>query len=248
MRQSISHVASILILVLLAGAGQAQERGKGWDIHGQVVDERGVPVEEFEAASFWSSNGKQWDEAGNRIRTTSMAEASKVCKEEGVLAAYPSLVATRLAEGRFHLDVSDRPRVSVFAVDKNHERGGYVSVEKNLADKPVTITLRPLVRVHGTIYCPEAERTPDWTMAIVHPVDDFSNYLHFTQCGSVQGKFSFLLPPGIYDLDVYSSSPSARIQSSGEPQKPTAPAEAPQNQSGIRSLADGIRRVVKAGI
>ena len=34
--------------------------------------------------------------------------------------------------------------------------------------------------------------------------------VHFTQCGSVKGEFSFLLPPGKFDFQVYSSSPNAQ--------------------------------------
>jgi hypothetical protein len=107
--------------------------------------------------------------------------------------------------------------------------------------KPVTITLRPLIRVHGTIDCPEAGRTPDWTMAVVHPPDDATNYLHFTQCGSVQGKFSFLLPPGKYDLDVYSSSPSARLVRPQVQEDRNAPDKVPLT---LRGLSDGISRML----
>jgi thiol-disulfide isomerase/thioredoxin len=165
-----------------------------------------------------------------------------------VLAANPAHIATPLADGKFRLSIGDRPRVSIFAIDKRHERGGFVSVEKSAADKPVTITLRPLVRVHGTIYCPEAARTPDWTMAVVHPKDDFENYLHFTHCGSVQGKFSFLLPPGEYDLDVYSNSPDARVLRPDERKDRDAPAEVPPHLRGLRSITDGISRLLKTRV
>src|SRR5438309_766803 len=111
------------------------------------------------------------------------------------------------------------------------------------ADKPVTIALRPLVRVHGTIDCPEAGRTPDWTMAVVHPPDDSTNYLHFTQCGSIQGKFSFLLPPGKYDLDVTSGSPSARLVRPREQEDRDAPAKVPLT---LRGISDGISRMLNA--
>ena len=47
--------------------------GESWEIHGQVVDEQGTPVEDFDAAKFWSSNGKQWDEAGEWIKISGLA-------------------------------------------------------------------------------------------------------------------------------------------------------------------------------
>jgi len=55
--------AIILSILILAAVAQADNPDQ-WEIRGQVVDENGAPVEDFEAASFWSSNGKQWDEAG----------------------------------------------------------------------------------------------------------------------------------------------------------------------------------------
>jgi len=229
------YAAGLLIVVSFAAIGCAADERKGsWEIQGQVVDEEGKPVEGFEAASFWSSNGKQWDEAGERLKVRGMAEMDKFWKEEGVLAAWPHATATQLTEGKFKLKVEDRPRVSVFATDKQQQRGGFVSVEKKAADKAVVIRLRPLVRVHGKIYCPEAERTPDWTMAIVHPPGDRENYLHFTQCGSVRGEFSFLLPPGTYDLAAYSESPSARMPKPHERKAKDAPDDMPDYLSGIR--------------
>lgn len=221
------YPASVLAVLILVGAARADDSGESWEIHGQVVDEQGTPVEDFDAATFWSSNGKQWDEAGERIKVSGDADADKLWQDEGVLVAYPRGLAKRLPEGRFSVSIKDRPRVSVFTVDKRHERGGFVSVEKSSADKPITLTLVPLVRVHGKIYCPEAGRTPDWTIAVVHPPGDRENYLHFTQCGSVLGEISLLLPPGKYDFDVYSSSPDAQMRLSQEQKDKVAAADLP---------------------
>jgi thiol-disulfide isomerase/thioredoxin len=71
-------------------------------------------------------------------------------------------------------------------------------------------------------------------MATVHPLGDKENYLHFTQCGSVRGRFSFLLPPGKYDLAAYSDSPSARMPKPHERKTKDALADMPPYLSGIR--------------
>ena len=205
------YSTSVLAVLILVGTARADEADESWEIHGQVVDEQGKPVEDFDAARFWSSNGKQWDEAGETFKVSSAADVAKFWKEEGVLAAHPKSMATRLPEGKFSLSVNSQPRASVYAVDKRHERGGFVSVEKSAADKPITITFAPLVRVTAKVYCSEAGRTPDWSIAVIHPPGDKSNYLHFTQCGSVRGEISLLLPSGKYDFDVYSSSPDASM-------------------------------------
>ena len=225
-------LASVLAIAMIAGVAGADDSDAPWEIHGQVVDEYGKPVEEFEAATFWSSNGKQWDDAGEFFKGD--RAGFKIWKEEGVLAAFPKKIAKHLPDGTFSVAVDDRPRVSVFVTDKAQARGGFVSVDKEAADDAVTITLATLVRVHGKVFCLEADRTPDWTMAVVHPVGDQQNYLHFTQCGSFKGEFSFLLPPGKYDLDVYSSSPDAHMPKPGQRKLKDAPADMPPYLSGIR--------------
>lgn len=218
---------SILTILIVVGFARADDSDKPWQIHGQVVDEQGTPVEDFEAATFWSSNGKLWDETGKRNTVTRLADAGQFWKNEGALAANPSEIATRLPEGRFSLTVNDRPRVPVFAVDKRHERGGLVSVEKSASDKPVTITIAPLVRVTAKVYCSEAGRTPDWSNAAVYPLGDKGNYPKLTQCGSMRGKISLLLPPGKYDFDVYSESPDARVRTPKEQKDKDATADLP---------------------
>jgi thiol-disulfide isomerase/thioredoxin len=90
------------------------------------------------------------------------------------------------------------------------------------------------VHVHGKIYCPESQRTPDWTAAIIHPTGDFGNYLHFVHCGSLKGEFSFLLPPGQYDFAVHSESPDARMPKPFERAKKDAPPDMPAWLGGIR--------------
>ena len=202
---------SVLAILVLVGAARVEGADKSWRVEGQVVDEQGIPVEDFEVASFWSSNGKQWDETGKWMEVNGFSDAGNFWKDEGVLA-HPNNIAKLLPEGRFDLSVNDRPRVSVFAVDKCRERGGFVSVERSAADKPVTITIVPLVRVTAKVYCSEAGRTPDWSIAVIHPPGDRTNYLHFTNCGSVRGEISLLLPPGKYDFDVHSESPDASMR------------------------------------
>ena len=131
------------------------------------------------------------------------------------------------------MDVSnDVPADSVFVMDREQRVGGYYSFDKEGNDSPATIVLKPLVRVTGQITCKEANKTPGWTMAIVHPPGDFGNYKHFTQCGSTNGEFSFLLPPGDYDLQVYGNNPDARMPKPHE--RDNAPKDMPPYLSGVR--------------
>jgi thiol-disulfide isomerase/thioredoxin len=200
---------SVLAILIIVGLARADDSDKPWQIHGQVVDERGAPVEDFEAATFWLSNGNWWGETGELLKE---AASGKLWTNEGVLAASPKTIAKRLREGRFSLTVEGLPRVTVFAVDKRHERGGIVLVEQSMADKPITITMAPLVRVTAKVYCSEAGRTPNWSNATVYVPDDKGNQTKLMICGSFRGQISFLLPPGKYDFNVYSQSPSASIR------------------------------------
>src|SRR5207244_7240029 len=99
-------------------------------------------------------------------------------------------------------------------------------------DAPVKIVLKPLIRVTGRITCKEANKTPGWTLAVVHPPGDFGNYKHFTQCGSTSGRFSFLLPPGDFDFDISGSDPDSRMPKPHE--RIDAPKDMPPYLSGIR--------------
>ena len=38
---------------MLAPIARADDADEPWEINGQVVDEQGKPVEDFEAATFW---------------------------------------------------------------------------------------------------------------------------------------------------------------------------------------------------
>lgn len=154
-------LTSLFLAVPQAGtAVDDAEQPDTWQIHGRVVDAAGKPVDDFVAATFWSSNGKQWNEKGEFIHLQGSKHLDQFWKEEGVLEPFPNELAKRLTDGEFVATVNDRPRVSVFVTDRQQQRGGFVSVEKTAADKPVTVTLLPLVRVTGKLYCPQAGARP----------------------------------------------------------------------------------------
>ena len=141
-----------------------------------------------------------------------MALAEKLWTNEGVLAPSPKQTAKRLPEGKFSLTVDGDRWVTIFAVDRRHERGGIVSVEQSAADEPVTITLAPLVRVTAKVYCSEAGRTPEWSSAQVFVPDDKGHQTKVMICGSFRGRVSFLLPPGKFNLRANSRLPWATLR------------------------------------
>ena len=223
--RSMRYPTSVLAFLMLVGAARADDADKPWQIHGQVVDEQGALVEDFEAATWWLSNGNWWDESGELLNE---AKTGKLWTNEGVLATNPPHLVKRQAEGRFSFTVEGWPRMPIFALDKRHERGGIVVVEQSAADKPVTITLAPLVRVTAKFYCSEAGKTPDWLASQIRVSNDKDSQMpKLMLCGSYRGEVSFLLPPGKYDLTAHSTSPNAKLLRSKEQTGKDADADPP---------------------
>jgi thiol-disulfide isomerase/thioredoxin len=206
----------LIVAMLLANCLYANDAEKPWGIHGQVVDEHGKPVEDFEASTFWLANGNWWDEKGELLEE---AKGGKLWTNEGVLASRLQDRVERRPEGKFKLNVDGDPRVSIFAVDRRHERGGVVVVDQSAAGKLITIPLAPLVRVTAKVYCSEANANPGWSIATVYVPDEKGNLTRLMHCGSFRGRGSFLLPPGRYEFDVYSESPSAVLPTPKEKDK-----------------------------
>ena len=63
--RGVHYRASVLaILCMLAPIARADAADESWEIHGQVVDEQGKPVEDFEAATFWVRAMRSYKPAG----------------------------------------------------------------------------------------------------------------------------------------------------------------------------------------
>lgn len=191
----------------------AGDTDHSWTVTGEVVDDNGLLVEAFEAAETWSSNGVYWNKEG-QVPSDDAGRAA-IWKQEGVLAVRPSNLATITSKGVFSLTVSgspsSRPNAVVFAVNKERTHGGLVVVENNASDRPIRIELKPLVRVTADIYCPDRGKTPEWCQAVVTPAG--GDYKWFVKCGTYQGKVSFLLPAGEYEIRADSEDlPPSRVR------------------------------------
>lgn len=210
----LSRIALLAAQLIVGCNALAQNAltGTTWRAEGSVVDENGAPVTDFIASSFWSANGVQWDEAGVTNPRKTDEEIAAYWSNEGVLAPWPDKVLPVLDGGRFEIDVpGNRSAISIFVTDRTIRKGGFCSFEKDGDRVPAKVTLRPLVRVEGQMTCSKAGNVPKWTNAIVHPVNDLQNRKHFIWCGSMHGTFSFLLPPGKYDLQLYGNDPHSLL-------------------------------------
>ena len=224
---------SVLTILILVGAARADETDDSWQIHGQVVDEHGVPVEDFEASTFWSSFGNLWNEEGQLIEKEAIAENAG--KNEGVLAASPKGMAKRQRDGRFVVSIDGLTKVSVFVVDSGRKRGGIALVEKNGTEQSVSITMAPLVRITADVYCSEVGKTPDWSGMRVFPVGSKGPHQSVTTCNSLRGMASFILPAGMYDFAVRTKGPGTRLQ-------------VPEGHAGVRVEIPEHKTVVDLGV
>ena len=63
--RGVHYRASVLaILCMLTPIARADAKDEPWEINGQVVDEQGKPVEDFEAATFWVRAMRSYKPAG----------------------------------------------------------------------------------------------------------------------------------------------------------------------------------------
>ena len=87
---------------------EPEKSSDSWQIHGRVVDANGKPVEDFIAATYWSSNGKQWNEHGDPIKLNGQKDLDTLWKEEGVLEAFPWSKPRQLA-GPIQIEIERAP-------------------------------------------------------------------------------------------------------------------------------------------
>ena len=202
----------IALLTIFATAAHGYEADESWEIHGRVVDGQGNPVESFDIGTFWSANGNWWDESGEPMKINGLADFGKKWKDEGTLVVSPHNSPKLSAGGMFSLKQEGGPYTAVFATEKDHTRGGVVAVSKADRDKPVTIALQPLIRVRGKIYCPECERTPDWTGVRVHLPGDFQNWKGFylLRCGDYSRHYG-KEPPALEITDACGVDKNVRL-------------------------------------
>lgn len=205
---------AFLILSVLVTSVAAEEPELTLGISGTVVDQQGATVEDFDVAHFWSSNGVCWNADGGYYQPAAESDEQKIWRDEGELgelAPLPRNLAERLPEGHFFIEVPDRDQVALMAVDRDRKRGGIVVVDIAATNQSVEIVLRPLTRVTGEVYCAEAGRKPKSSAARVWARHDQGTGPAITFCVSLESKFSFLLPPGRYDINVHSESPDAAL-------------------------------------
>ena len=167
-------VIGIAWFFLLAGSSTAQESAV--KVRGCVLDRDGRPMTGVQVSPLWivgEADGKQSPFGG----------------------------ATTDDTGRFTVKVDFYSRdVVLMAIDSGRMVGGLALVPPSDAKRECEIRVAPLVRVHGTFFSRDLEKTPVWTNVYINLMP---GRIRILQNSSRKGEFSMLLPPGEYNLNAY---------------------------------------------
>jgi ankyrin repeat protein/type II secretory pathway component GspD/PulD (secretin)/beta-lactamase regulating signal transducer with metallopeptidase domain len=95
------------------------------------------------------------------------------------------------------------------AIDEGHYLAGLRELTRKDLGKEVTLMLQPACRVHGRVSAATA-RKRKWSTKILTVYVDWQEHRP-CQYSSKQGRFEFILPPGKYNVKVYSDDPDKAI-------------------------------------
>lgn len=177
MRRVLITAMAVFVLAGLPHA-RAQQPGPV-KVTGKVVDEQGKPVSGAAIASSWirSFRGK----------------AADTLRPMEDWATGP--------DGTFAVELQLYGRdTALLAMDRERKRGGLAVVRAKQPGEPVTITLGPLSRVHGTFSCSDLGAAPKWTNVYL---SDKRSGSRVVMNESEQASFDVLLPVGTYQLWAY---------------------------------------------
>jgi peroxiredoxin len=109
---------------------------------------------------------------------------------------HPLIGARTDNEGRFSLPAGVNGQ-AFLALDKERKTGAVA-----FKGDPLNFRLKPLVKVHGSIFCKELNKVPPWT-AVTIRINKAPFYPAVVQFNPKAKDFSFLLPPGTYLLRAH---------------------------------------------
>ena len=89
---------------------------------------------------------------------------------------------------------------ALLAMDRGQKVGGSVVVKAKGPVEPVTITLGPLVRVHGSFSCSELGKRPTWTNVYISLMP---GNIRLVANDSEEATFDVLVTPGTYQFWGY---------------------------------------------
>jgi len=173
------------------------------EVRRRVVDPDGQPVRNATVASIWTANG--YTPAGlrdlrQRFGNDDESLIKKMYSRTGVMCEFTPGVRSD-AEGYFR--ITEQPPVRpILIIDEAGQQGAVFS-RPNVGGAN-EIQLQPLVKLRGRVQSDERDYD-NWSMVNLHVPSDVQNPLgktHIAMCGTLDGRITFLVPPGIYYLSA----------------------------------------------
>jgi peroxiredoxin len=144
-------------------------------ITGQVIDSDGKPVAGADVAVSWS------------------ADKGKMLPFQGVKTD---------KDGKFSLSSEGAFGHAVLVLDQERKAG---AIKLFKGESPsLNFQVGPLVHVHGTVFSKELNKLPPWTTVSFY-IYQPPFYSMVAQCSVKEKGFSFILPPGTYQLTAEGS-------------------------------------------
>lgn len=178
-------------------------------VAGRVVDENGNPVSGATVSHFWRANGSSTKPDGTPYDFKNEEEIKQFWGNVGEMApSNEARSATTANDGTFSLTVYHRAR-AVLAMDAQRQTGGYGEIPRSYSGEEIQIQLRPVVRVTGHMESVVDGKPRAWSHLYAELAPDPTRPVGINRvlsCGSFDGRFEFLIPPGDYQLDAYAIS------------------------------------------
>ena len=156
-------------------------------------------------AAFWGANGMKWDQV---VALDGKAPES-LWQNEGKMEPWSEFRVVTDTDGRFSISVSERIKTLII-YDCERRNGAIAVFDSKHPEVPLDVRLKPLVRIFGTNRLSDPEVPLKWTctyLNLQYDEDDPLNNTRIAICGSYQARFSFLIPPGVYELRATSEDP-----------------------------------------
>ena len=200
------------IIWLLACSSKVLSASSDFEVVGNVVDTQGNPVADVDVSPFWLANGTRIKADGTSFDLQDPMQLKEFWGHVGEMSppgVYDEEVFHTGKDGTFSIRVSSRIR-AIIAMNAARTLGGIAEIlDPTNINKPLKITLEPLVRVHGQMKSSVPEKSASWVHLYVEIPEDVNRPLamnRIVSCGSFSGEFEFRLPSGSYVLDAYGAS------------------------------------------
>jgi len=195
-----------LLASLLLFVGSLARGEEPCVLHGRTLDQQGQPIADVSVSTYWNANGITLEDLAKLQKERAGDE--KYCAHEGRMEPWGASPTKSDAAGHFSMKMGWRD-YKLLAIDKERKRGALIVLDSLGASSGVDAALVPLIRLHGRLRIAATGQRPKWSVVVVNLPESAKLPLGsdlLARCASEKSTFEFALPPGKYNLQVYSAS------------------------------------------